>query len=140
MAVVGRNRALRLAKKKFLADADGNTRDAASFHCRLRSDYFAVEAGDCLRALRRNVELHVRDSKVDRTEAPVRLMRANAIAPRANRIDPSIAPLEVKPRAAQPLAGAGKPLLQRIQVRNNQTDDSPQDLGIAARQMELCAP
>ena len=70
----------------------------------------------------------------------VRLVAADAVAPRADRLDVVVVLGEVEAGAVELLAHAGEPLQQRLAALHHDAGVAAQHLRIAGRQVELAAP
>ncbi len=104
-----------------------------------RVERLAVEFDDAVGRSARHVELHVGHAEPHLAKARARRVAADAIAPRAGRLDVVVMLLEAEAGSVQRLAHGGQAAHQRLPVRNDQPRVAAQHLRLAGRQVELAA-
>src|SRR5580704_5019985 len=143
MAIVGWQRFVGLAENKVLPDPGRNACVAASMildNLRGSIDDLLIKPCYPVGGFDRHVEFHISDSKRDWSETRFGLIASDAIAPRTDRVDVSVALLKIETGAIEEFAHFAQPLDERLPVRNNHANMTPQDLRLASGQMKLRAP
>src|SRR5262245_54643088 len=107
MLVVVRQGAVGLTKHEILvlADLDARGRAVAISHGCWRADHCGIKGRNPAHSADRHVELHIRHPEGDAAEARnIRLIAADAVAPRAGRLDVVVMLGEAEPGALELLA------------------------------------
>src|SRR5438445_7488300 len=141
--IVGRNRTVALAEEQVLPGTCRNTGKASIPILQWRglgTHYLGVKAGDSVRGSWRYVELDIRDANRHLAEALARPIATDAVAPRAGRLDITVALMAFEAGTRQCLANPAQPPWQSLAVRDHHTDMTTHHLGFAGGKVELLSP
>ncbi len=140
MFIVVRQGAIGLSEHQILvlADFDARGRAVAIGHSRGRADHRGIEGRNPARSADRHIELHVGHAERDAAETrDIRLVAANAVAPRAGCLDEIVMLAEAELGTLELLAHRSKSIEQRRATCDDEPGVTAQHLRFVGWQVEL---